>query len=397
MIANRILQVATVTAMNLRCIPDRLASSLVALVGIAGVVAVLVGGLSMSEGFRAVLNHSGATDVAIVLRGGATDEMGSVLSQEQVGIIAGAEEAVRAGDGAIVSPELYVVVDVPIRRTGTPANVPLRGVGRRASGFRDGFRIVQGRAFTPGTFEVIVGRGAAQQFANLELGRRVRWGTTEWEVVGVFADRGSVAESEIWTDASALQSAYGREAMYQSARVKLTDANALPAFKDRLTTDPRLNVHVIRERDYYAEQSRPVITLARALGGVFAFLMGIGAFCGALNTMYSAVTARTREIATLRAIGFGPGPVVISVLAEALLVAVFGGLVGSAAAYVTFNGVRVSTLNLATFSQLTFAFTVTPALLVQGLCYAIALGFLGGLLPGLRAARLPVVKGLREL
>jgi len=396
MLANRILQIATVTAMNLRCIPDRLASSIVALVGIAGVVAVLVGGLSMSEGFRAVLNHSGATDVAIVLRGGATDEMGSALSQEQVAILEAAPEVARAGDDAIVSPELYVVVDVPLRRTGTAANVPLRGVGRRASGFRDGFRIVEGRAFTPGTFEVIVGRGAAQQFANLEVGRRVRWGTTEWEVVGVFADRGSVAESELWTDAGALQSAYGRGPMYQSVRAKLTDADALSSFKDRLTTDPRLNVHVIREHDYYAEQSRPVITLAHALGGVFAVLMGLGAFCGALNTMYSAVTARTREIATLRAFGFGAGPVVTSVLAEAMLLAVCGGLVGGAAAYVAFNGVRVSTLNLATFSQLTFAFTVTPALLVQGLGYAVLLGFFGGLLPGVRAARVPVATGLRE-
>ena len=247
-------QIAAVTALNLSNIRERLTSSIVALVGIAGVVTVLIGVLSIGEGFRAVLDQSGAADVAIVLRGGATDEMGSGLSQEQTRIIADTKGIKRDESGAIASPELYVVVDVPTRRTGTAANVPLRGVSPNASKLRQDFRIIEGQPFTPGKFEVIVGRGAVKQFAGLEVGSQLRWGTTQWTVTGIFADRGSVAESEIWTDASVLQGAYNRGTSYQSTRVKLTGADAMQSFKDALTTDPRLNVKVFSEKQFYEEQ-----------------------------------------------------------------------------------------------------------------------------------------------
>jgi len=397
MASNAMTQLSAVTSMNLRTITQRMASSTVALVSIAGVVIVLIGVLSIAAGFRVVLDQAGQPDVAIVLRDGATDEMGSSLLNDQVRVISDAKETARDADGTITSPELYVVVDVPLLRTGTAANVPLRGVGPQAPKLRKNFRIVEGRNFTPGTFEIVVGRGASLQFAGLTVGNRVRWGTTEWSVVGIFEDGGSVSESEVWTDATVLQGAYNRGSSYQSMRVKLTSPGAARTFEDTLTADPRLNVRVFTEQQYYAQQSRTLQTLVRTVGVTIAVLMGLGAVCAALNTMYSAVSARTREIATLRALGFGWGPVVSSVLAEALLIGVIGGLIGMVIAYFAFNGMRASTMNTATFSQITFAFTVTPQILVLGLVYALGLAFVGGLLPGLRAARLPITTGLREL
>ena len=397
MASNAFTQITAITGMNLRNMSQRLASSIVALIGIAGVVMVLIGVLSIGEGFRAVLDQSGAEDVAIVLRSGATDEMSSGLGQDQARIIGDAEQVARDADGPIASPELYVIVDVPLKSTGTPANVPLRGVGPQAPKLRQNFRIVEGRHFTPGTFEVIVGRGASLQFAGLTVGSKLRWGTTDWVVTGIFEDRGSVAESEVWTDATVLQGAYNRGTSYQSTRVRLTSAGAFKAFKDALTSDPRLNVRLYTEKEYYEEQSRILTTLVRTIGSVIAILMGLGAVFAALNTMYSAVSARTREIATLRALGFGSAPVVASVLVEALLIGLIGGLIGMVIAYFGFDGLRASTINFASFSQITFAFTVTPQLLVQGLTYALLLGLLGGLLPSIRAAKLPITTGLREL
>jgi putative ABC transport system permease protein len=394
---NWLTQILTITAMNLRNLGERKTSSIVAVVGIAGVVAILVGVLSMREGFRATLELSGSDDVAIVLRGGSNDEMSSGLTLDATRIIADASGVARAGDTPLSSPELYVVVDVPMRSTGTAANVPLRGVSALAPQLRQHFKLVSGHLFTPGRFEIMVGRGAALQFAGLDLGKHVRWGNTDWEVVGIFEDAGSVSESEVWTDATVLQGAYQRGSSYQSVRVKLANSSALQGLKDALSTDPRLNVHVYTEREYYAAQAKTLSTLISSVGYTVAVLMGIGAIFAALNTMYSAVAARTREIATLRALGFGAGPVVVSVLAEALALGLIGALLGSALAYFGFNGIRTSTLNWSSFSQITFAFAVTPKLLVQGLCYALILAFIGGVMPGWRAARLPITTGLREL
>lgn len=390
-----IRQAVAITWMSIRNIPQRLAPSIVAAVGVAGVVMVLVGVLSMREGFRAVLSQSGSDDIAIVMRTGSTDEMGSNITQSQTRIVEDAVGVARDEKGAVSSPELYVVVDVPLRSTNTSANVPLRGIGPRATELRKSFRIAAGRTFRPGTFEVIVGRGASLQFAGLEVGRQLRWGTTQWQVVGIFDDGGSVAESEIWTDATVLQGAYNRGSTFQSQRVRLTSANAMQAFRDALSTDPRLNMRVLTERKYYAEKTESLVALVTVAGGTIGILMGLGAIFGALNTMYSAVSARTREISTLRALGFGATPVIISVLTEAMLLGVAGGLVGGLLAYLGFNGIRASTMS--GFNQMTFAFAVTPALLLQGLLYALLLGFIGGLLPSLRAARMGITEGLREL
>jgi putative ABC transport system permease protein len=382
---NPLRQAAVVTAMNLRSLAARRGTSLVAVVGIAGVVAVLIGIFSISAGFNAVLELSGADDVAIVMRGGTNTEMTSGLSQEQTRIIADAPGVLRESGDPVASAELYVLVDVP-----------LRGVGTHAASLRNGFTIVSGRTFRPGTNEVIVGRGAAQQNEGLEVGKVLRNGQREWNIVGIFGDSGSVAESEIWSDAIVLQGAYNRGTSYQSTRVRLQSADAFRSFKDALTSDPRLNVGVFTERQYYAEQSRTLVTLVNVLGRVIAALMGLAAVFGALNTMYSAVSARTREIATLRAIGFGAVPVVTSVLVEAMLLGAVGGAAGALIAYYGFNGIRASTMNLSSFSQITFAFTVTPELVVQSLIYALVLGFFGGLMPSLRAASQPITAGLRD-
>jgi putative ABC transport system permease protein len=390
-------QITAITSMNLRNLTERTASTVVALVSIAGVVIVLIGVLSIAAGFRAVLDQAGQKDVALVLRNGATDEMGSSLINSQTRIVADSSDVAHDAAGPIVSPELYVVVDVPLVRTGTAANVPLRGVGPQAPKLRKNFRIVEGRNFTPGTFEVIVGRGASVQFAGLTVGNRVRWGPTEWSVVGIFEDGGSVSESEVWTDATALQGVYNRGSSYQSMRVRLTSASAAESFAKALADDPRLKLKAVTEKAYYDEQSKTLQTLVRTIGITIAILMGLGAIFAALNTMYSAVSARTREIATLRALGFGSTPVVISVLVEALLIGIVGGIAGMLIAYFAFNGMRASTMNFSTFSQITFAFTVTPQILVTGLVYALGLAFIGGLLPSVRAARLPITTGLREL
>lgn len=393
---NWIAQVAAVTALNLRSIGQRAGSSAVAVVGIAGVVVVLVAVLSIAEGFRAALVDAGSPDTAIVLRAGADTEMTSGLSRESTRIIAEAPGVRRGSSGPLASPELYVIVAIPKRSTGTDANVPFRGVEPVAFEVHDKVRIVEGRRFEPGRNEVIAGRGALREF-EIALGQTVRWGANTWTVVGVFEADGTVAESEIWTDVRVLQPAYRRGDSFQSVYAKLESVDAYDRFKDALTTDPRLSVSVTRESEYFAEQSRVLHTIVRTIGFGVAVLMGIGAIFGAVNTMYTAVASRTREIATLRALGFSGGPVAVSVLVEALILAAVGGMAGGALAYAAFNGYQTATMNWQSFSQVAFAFAVTPALLVQGLVYALVMGLLGGLLPAIRAARLPVVTALREL
>jgi putative ABC transport system permease protein len=395
--ASWLTQVVTVTEMNLRNLPSRLGTSLVAVVGIGGVVAVLVSLLAMGEGFRAALDLSGRDDVAMILRGGSGDELSSSFSRDEFNVIASAPGIARDARGPIASGEMYTIVDLPMRSTGTSANVPFRGVDPAAAKVREDFRIIAGRMLEPGRDEVVVGRGAFAQFGNIDLGRTVTWGSHDWKVVGVFEAGGSVTESEVWADLAVLQGVYRRGSSIQVVRAQLTAPQALETLKSNLEKDRRVNVSVRSERQFYADQSRILIALVKYVGTTIALLMGIGAVFAALNTMYSAVASRTREIATLRALGFGAGPVVTSVLLEAVVLGLLGGIVGGALVYFGLNGYQASTLNWASFSQITFAFTVTPRLLVTGLVYALILGAVGGLLPGLRAARMPVTAGLREL
>jgi putative ABC transport system permease protein len=394
---NWLSQVASVTKFGLLSIPQRRGSVSAAVIGIAGVVAVLVGVLSIAAGFRKTMNASGAPDAAIVLRSGADSEMVSGFLRQDTRTIADAPGLARSDKGPLASAELFVIINLPKRSTGTDANVPLRGVEEEAFKVRDQFKMVEGRRFEPGKDEVIVGTGAARQFAGLEIGDKIKAGRYEWPVVGIFSAGGGTAESEIWTDASVLQGTYHRGDSFQSVYTKLSSPAAFQQFKDALTTDPRLNVKVLRQTDYYAEQSTAVTRLITTLGFLISSLMAVGAVFGALNTMYSAVSARTREIATLRALGFGSGSVVVSVLLESLVLALLGGTIGATIAYLAFNGFQTATMNFQSFSQVTFAFRVTRELLIQGIVWATVIGMIGGLFPALRAARLPIATALREL
>ena len=390
-------QSVAITRLNLQTISQRLGSSVVALVGVAGVVAVFIAVLSIAAGFRQTLVGAGEPDVAVVLRAGSESEMTSGLGLDQTRIIADAPGIKRDAAGRpMASAELFVVINLDKRDTGTEANVPLRGIQQEAFEVRDDVQIVAGRSFQPGRNELIVGQGARQQFAGLELGDKLRLGENDWTVVGVFSAGGAVEDSELWCDAKVLQPAYRRGNSFQSVYVRLESPQTFDAFKDALTSDPRLNVDVTQETEYYAEQSSVVTSLITNLGVAVAVLMGLGAIFGALITMYSAVSSRTREIATLRALGFAGSPVVVSVLVESMLLAVIGGTIGGVLAYLAFNGYQTSTINWQSFSQVTFAFAVTPELMVEGIVYALIIGLIGGLLPAVRAARIPVAEGLRE-
>lgn len=390
-------QVVSVAQFGLLGIAQRRGSVAAAVFGIAGVVGVLVSVLSMAVGFKKTMTASAAPDSAIVLRSGADTEMVSGFGKEETRLIADAPGLARDTNGALASAELFVIINLPKRSSGTDANVPFRGVEPAAFGVRN-IRIEKGgRALNWGQNEVIVGIGAAQEFAGLEVGKTLRIGRSEWPIVGLFSAGGGTAESEIWTDATVLQGAYHRGTSYQSVYARLNSPTAFAQFKDSLTTDPRLSVKVMRQADYYAEQSVQVTRLITVLGVLIAVLMAVGAVFGALNTMYNSVSTRTREIATLRALGFGRWAILTAVMLEALALALIGGLAGGMVAYVGFNGFHTSTVNWQSFSQVTFAFHVTPWLLALGIALASVIGFFGGLLPAVRAARLPITAALREL
>jgi putative ABC transport system permease protein len=392
-----IAQTIAVTALNLKTIPQRLASSAVAIVGIAGVVVVLVSVLSIAQGFTAAMRDSGSPSRALVMRSGADSEMTSGLSGPEVDVVKQAPGMRRDGHAALASAELYVIIDLPKRSTNTSANVPMRGIEPTASSVREEISMIEGRMLQFGTNEVVVGRGASRQFIGLTLGNEIVSGQNRWTVVGIFEGDGGVAESEIWCDARVLQGAYRRGNTFQTVLARLDSSEAFDTFRDWLTANPQLNVQVRRETEYYAQQSRALSSLIRTIGFGIAALMGIGAVFGAVLTMYTAVSTRSREIATLRALGFNTTSVVVSVLAESLALAAIGGAIGGVGAYLAFNGYQTSTMNFQTFSQVAFAFQITPGLLIMGLVYALVMGLIGGLLPAVRAARLPIPTALREL
>ncbi|MGA2693256.1 MAG: FtsX-like permease family protein [Opitutaceae bacterium] len=394
---NWISQVGAVTEFGLLSMPRRRGSVAAATFGIAGVVAVLVGVLSIATGFRRAMAASGSPDAALVLRSGADSEMVSGFSRDSTRIIADAPGVARTQAGPLASAELFVIINLPKISTGSDVNVPLRGVERPAVLVRDGLKIVAGRMFEWGKDEVIVGLGAAREFSGLQVGDRLKVGSSYWPVVGIFSAGGGAADSEIWSDAAVLQAAYRRGDSFQSVFVKLTSPDAFNKFKDALTTDPRLNAEVFRQTDYYAEQSTSVTKLITTLGYLIASLMAVGAVFGALNTMYSSVSARTREIATLRALGFGSSAVIVSVMLESTALALFGGALGAGLSYLAFNGFHTATMNWQSFSQITFSLAVTPQLLIQGVVLATIIGIIGGLLPAIRAARQPIAVALREL
>jgi putative ABC transport system permease protein len=382
-----------ITRMSLATIPQRLGSSLVIVVGLAGVVGVLVALLAMRDGFQATLAATGRGDEAIVLRGGANSELGSRLTRDDVTLIAQGPGILRDAHGLpLVSAEVVVVANIPKKATGTDANVEIRGVGPRAFAQRGNLRIVAGREFQPGRRELIVGQGAARQFDGLELGHRITLNNEPWEIVGVFA-ADNAHDSELWGDAESVQATYRRDG-FQAMRLTLTAPSAFATLKAALTSDPRLRVDVRTTREYYAAQSDRLRRLIDFLATAVAVIMAVGATFGALNTMYAAVAARTREIAILRALGFGAAAVILSVLCEGLALATLGGALGAAIAWAVFDRYTVSTLG-ANFSQVVFAFEVSLPLVLDALRWALAVGFVGALFPAVRAARQPVPEALR--
>jgi putative ABC transport system permease protein len=390
-------QTLSITGVGISTLRQRIGASLVVVVGIAGVVGVLVAMLAMGEGFQSTLQQTGSDDTAIVLRGGSNAELNSVLDRDSVNVVAQAPGVARSADGKpVASAEQSVVANLPKRNDASvEANVPIRGVGDEAWTLRPNVKIVQGRRFKPGLRELVVGQGAMRQFAGLDVGSQLRLAGQEWSIVGEFAS-GDSHDSELWGDAQTVASAYRRGSSVQSVTVRLTSPQAFDAFKAALSSDPRLKVDVSTTREYFSKQSENLTKVIRVVGITVGVIMAIGAIFGALNTMFAAIAARAREIATLRAIGFRGLPVVVSVLMETMLLALLGGVLGGLVSWLIFNGYTASTLG-ANFSQVVFQFKVSPGLLWLGIKWAMAIGFVGGLFPAVRAARLPVTTALREL
>ena len=382
-------QILKISLMNLRNLPSRLGISSVVVVGVGGVVGVLVAILAMASGFDSALSSGAAADRVIVLRGNSPDEMSSSVTPGEIGIVENMPGV------AAFSEEIYAVVDIPKRDTGTYANLVARGVTQRAFEVRPEIEIVQGNTLQPGRFQIIAGVKAAKEFEGLVVGSTVELRNSEWDVIGHFEAGGSAYESEIWMDFTSAQSAL-RRSVASSLRIRLDSVNALPQLRDAIDEDPRLSFSVLPESEFLERQSTALRSLITNFGYGVAVIMAIGALFAALNTMYTAVSARTIEIATLRAIGFSATPIVTSVMVEALLLALVGGVLGALFSYLVFNGFTVSTLNVASFSQIAFDFKVSTEILVLGIVWALVIGFIGGLLPAINAATIPITAALRD-
>lgn len=389
------LQALAITGINIKSIPERWATSLVIVIGLAGVVAVFTALLAMANGFSSTLKATGRQDAVIMMRGGSDAELNSGLDREQTDLLK-QMPGIRAGaDGKPASSAEMMVIAELIRRDDSRngANITVRGVDPAAFALRPNLKIVAGRNFTPGLRELIVGAGVLRQFQGAEIGQVVRMRGSDWTVVGTF-ESGDAHDSELWTDINVARTTFGRTGS-SSILAALDGADGLAKLKAGIAADPRLNVDVIREQDYFSGQTKQFRATIGFLAGIVTLIMALGAVFAALNSMYAAVAARGKEIATLRAIGFGGLPVVVSVMVEALLLALVGGILGALIAYVLFNNMSVSTLG-QNFTQVVFNFKVNPQLVIQGLVIAVIIGMIGGCLPAIRAARLPVTTSLRE-
>ena len=388
-------QIFAITGINIKSIPERWATSLVIVIGLAGVVAVFTALLAMANGFSSTLRATGRQDAVIMMRGGSDAELNSGLDREQTDLLKQMPGIRLGADGKPQSSAEMMVIAELIRKDDTKngANITVRGVDPAAFALRPNLRIVNGRNFTPGLRELIVGAGVLRQFQGAEIGKVVRMRGSDWTVVGAF-ESGDAHDSELWTDINVARTTFGR-AGSSSILAALDGADGLEKLKAGVAADPRLNVDVIRELDYFNAQTKQFRATIGFLAGIVTLIMALGAVFAALNSMYAAVAARGKEIATLRAIGFGGTPVLLSVMIEALLLALSGGILGALIAYVLFNNMSVSTLG-QNFTQVVFNFKVTAALVIQGLIIAVVIGMVGGFLPALRAARLPVTTSLRE-
>jgi len=383
-------QVWAVIVMNVRSLPQRLWMSVAAVFAVSVVVAVLLSFLAMVEGFQATIEGTGSEDVAIVTRSGSRSELNSTLSRDTVNIVSTAAGVAKnaAGD-PIYSPELFVVVDGIKKSSQTEANIPLRGIDPAGFDLRDHVGITAGRMFTPGNNEIIVGEGVLREFSGFELGKKVRFGKTTWEVVGAFSTGGSAFESELWADTRTVQTQFQRGSSYRTMRIRLAESGNIDGLKELIETDPRLVLDVETEADYFAEQAG-TLNYTITMGWAIAVVMSVGALAGALNTMYTSVSSRSTEIATLRALGFNNSSAFIGTLVESIVLSLVGGVVGTILAFSFIDGLSSSTMG-ANFTQVVFAFELTPALFEKGIIMALVIGFVGGFFPAFQAARLPVV------
>jgi putative ABC transport system permease protein len=382
---------------NLRSIKARWTSAIVAVLGIAGTVGVFVAMLSLANGFKATLVASGSPGNALILRAGSPTEMMGGVTLASVRVVQDEPGVARDASGPLVTQEVVGVMPFPLISTGTDANVQVRGVSSNVLRVRTFARISEGRMFQPGLSEIVVGKNASKSYVGLSVGNTVQFGGGRWQVVGIFDTGGSAFDSEIWCDAKLLNEILKRpDNVFQSITVHLESPQAFQQFKDAVISDPRMNVDVTREVDYYAKQSTVMTRLITVLGGLVAAIMAIGAVFGALNTMYSAISERGREIATMRAVGFSGWNVILSFLFEALLISFIGGIIGCLAV-LPLNGLTTNTMNFQTFANVAFAFKITFDLLLLGVVFALVMGVLGGLLPAIRAASRPVAVALREL
>jgi putative ABC transport system permease protein len=390
-------QIAAVSAMNIRSLPQRVGTSSVVVIGIAGVVAVLISVLAMSTGFIKTLQKTGPENRAVVVRQGSSTELISVLTNEAALTIGDSAGVKKGGDGRpLASPETLLIVNLS-KKDGEYASAPFRGITQDGFAVHPELKIIGGRVFQPGVTELIVGKAAQRLYSGLEIGSQIKLHNAPWTVVGTFESDGSGRESELLADKQTLNSAYQRGNGEQSIWVVLDPQTGFQTFKDAITTNPQLQVDVSTEKDFGSRQSAQISSILKLVAYVVGGIMAIGAIFGALNTMYSAVSTRSREIATLRAIGFGPVPVVVSVFVEALLLALIGGSIGALIAWLLFNGHSVDTLGGGFGGQLIFDLAVTPELVVLGIIWACVIGVIGGLFPAIRAARLPVAAALRAV
>ncbi|VXC51852.1 putative ABC transport system permease protein [Oceanicaulis sp. 350] len=387
-----ISQILAVTSINLRSIPQRWGMSLATILSIALVVGVLLGFLAMANGFRATVSGTGSEQIAVLLRSGAQAELNSGFGRDTVRLIETAPGVARDADGnAILSAELYVITDATKRSTGNDASLSLRGVDEMAPRLRENFQIVQGRMFAEGSNEIVVGEGVIREFSGFDLNSTIRMGPNEWRIVGIFSTGGSVFDSEIWADIGTVQNLYQRGASYQSIRVELDGEGGLQALQQYVEDEPRLDLDVQTEKDFFAQSAGGLSNLIMYLGWPLAIIMAVGALAGAWNAMYASVDSRIREIATLRTLGFSGFAAFVGTLVESLMLAFIGGLVGALITYFVFDGVSASTLG-GSFTQVVFSFAVTPAAVVNGVVLALLVGLLGGFFPALRASRVPLLE-----
>jgi len=383
---------------NFRSIRARWTSTIVAILGIAGTVGVFVAMLSLARGFKATLVSSGSPGNALVMRAGSSSEMMGGITLASIKVLQDKPGIARNESGApLLTQDVVGVIPVPLISTGTDANVQVRGVSPNVLQIRTFVKIVEGRMFQPGLMELVVGKNASKSYKGLTLGNKVDFAGGHWTVVGIFDAGGSAFDSEVWCDSQIFNQVLQRPTnIFQSATIHLQSPASFQEFKDAALADPQLNVDVWREIDYYAKQSTTMTRLITVLGGIVAFIMAFGAIFGALNTMYSAVAERGREIATMRAVGFPTSNVILSFLFEALVISFLGGILGCLVV-LPLNGLTTNTMNFQTFSNVAFAFKITFDLLLMGVIFALVMGVLGGLLPAIRAAIQPVAVALREL